>query len=142
MTPSAGLPWPSDAHLRRWMMCVDGENFAIRGRKFAQKRGLQLTEGKFYLKDVFLWFPTVTHACKLKFDETYQGRGVRAYYYTSIVGDDRKIESVKESLWELGFEPKVFKRPQGQQRSKGVDISLTVDLLSHANRTGMIPRSY
>jgi uncharacterized LabA/DUF88 family protein len=118
------------------MMFVDGENFTIRGQELAQRGGLPLASGPFYLKDVFLWFPHIPVACTFNIHDMNQERGVRAYYYTSVVGDDDRIGSVKESLWEIGFEPEVFKRQQGQQRSKGVDISLTVDLLGHAYRNG------
>jgi uncharacterized LabA/DUF88 family protein len=38
---------------------------------------------------------------------------------------------VEESLWRLGFTPKVFKK-QKERKSKGVDISLTTDMLTHA----------
>ena len=132
----APLPWPSDPHLRRWMMFVDGENFTMRGQEIAQINGLTLTAGTFYQRDVFLWLPQYPHACQFRAGDTYQHRGIRAYYYTSLVGGDDRIGSVKTALWELGFEPKVFKRPRGQERSKAVDISLTVDLLGHAYRNG------
>lgn len=116
------------------MLFVDGENLAIRGREFAASHGLSLDDGAFYSRDVFLWLPTVAHACQFAVDETYQSRGLRAHYYTSVVGDDDRINVVKRALWDLGFEPNVFKRIQGQQRSKGVDISLAVDVLRHAYR--------
>ncbi len=49
---------------RRWMMFVDGENLAIRGKDFASTRGFDLLEGEHYLKDVFVWMPglSATHA--------------------------------------------------------------------------------
>lgn len=56
---------------------------------------------------------------------------VRAYYYTSVTGDAAKLQEVNESLRKLAFEPKVFKK-SANRKSKGVDISLTKDLLSQA----------
>jgi uncharacterized LabA/DUF88 family protein len=57
--------------------------------------------------------------------------GLRAYYYTSIVGNEEIMKEVEESIWEIGFTPKVFKKPSGG-KSKGVDISLATDMLTHA----------
>jgi uncharacterized LabA/DUF88 family protein len=59
---------------------------------------------------------------------------VRAYYYTSTVGDADKIRSVKQALWDIGFQPEVFKKPKQQDRTKGVDIALATDLLGNAYR--------
>jgi hypothetical protein len=42
---SGGIPIPSDPHLRRWMMFVDGENLTIRAQRLAQHKGIQLREG-------------------------------------------------------------------------------------------------
>jgi uncharacterized LabA/DUF88 family protein len=57
---------------------------------------------------------------------------IRAYYYTSVTGDDVKIAEVKQALRYLHFDPQVFKKTFRQQKSKGVDITLTKDMLSHA----------
>ena len=56
----------------------------------------------------------------------------RAYYYTSVVGDEQRIKSVEQSLWENGFQAKVFKKQNKQTKSKGVDIALATDFLSNA----------
>jgi hypothetical protein len=42
----------------------------------------------------------------------------RAYYYTSVVGDEHRIRSVEQSLWENGFLAKVF------QETKAADSGL------------------
>src|SRR5207249_11157878 len=87
-------------------------------------------------KDVFVWFPE--HRATLNFTDTpstpipLQNHAIRAYYYTSLIGDDSAIASVKKTLWERGFHPEVYKRNKGQTKSKGVDISLSKDFLSHA----------
>jgi len=39
---------PSDPHLRRWMLFVDGENFVIQAQNYAKEFGFTLTEGDFY----------------------------------------------------------------------------------------------
>jgi uncharacterized protein (TIGR00288 family) len=40
---------------------------------------------------------------------------------------------VEQALWSLGFTPQVFRRDKGRG-SKGVDIALTKEMLSHAFR--------
>jgi uncharacterized LabA/DUF88 family protein len=48
------------------------------------------------------------------------------------VGDDDKLQGVRLQLRHLGFDPQVFKKTSRQTKSKGVDITLTIDMLSHA----------
>lgn len=130
----AGLPWPSDPHLRRWMSFVDGENLTIRGQELATTKGIHLIPGEHYEKDVFVWFPGVTGRAYL-FPEPplkLQQTAIRAYYYTSVVGDDMKMTTIREALWKLGFQPEIFKRDAQTRRSKGVDIALTTDFLWNA----------
>jgi uncharacterized LabA/DUF88 family protein len=59
---------------------------------------------------------------------------VRAYYYTSLVGDDAFIWDVKLQLRACKFSPEGFKRDSRHAKAKGVDIALTKDMLSHAFR--------
>lgn len=127
---------PSDPHLRRWMMFVDGENFTIRGQQFAKKNGFELKEGPWFMRDTFLWFRgqpgtlavTNTESAPLQ----VQLHAIRAFYYTSLVGDDSKLRQVREALHEMGFAPQVFKKTDRNKKSKGVDIALATDLLSNA----------
>ena len=114
------------------MLFVDGENLAIRGADYAKARGIKLTRGDYYEPDTFLWFPG---ADPLMFTSGTQElelrlRAIRASYYTSVVGDMRKLERVREQLWDLNFHPEVFKKPKGTQ-AKGVDITITRDMLMH-----------
>ena len=57
----------------------------------------------------------------------------RSYYYTSVQGDDEKLNATRLALRDLGFEPNVFKKVKGTP-SKGVDVSLTTDVVSLAYR--------
>jgi len=59
-------------------------------------------------------------------------RASRANYYTATRGNGTDVE-VKEALWQIGFDPHVFSK-QKTAKSKGVDITLTRDVLSHAFR--------
>src|SRR5580704_18032776 len=100
--------------LRRWMLFVDGENLTIRGQEFASKNSLGLKAGNYWTKDCFLWMPNPHPLkrphCRSGEIESLEERGLRAYYYTSVVGDDSTLIDVQESLWKLGFTPKVFKK--------------------------------
>jgi uncharacterized LabA/DUF88 family protein len=130
----SGLPWPSDPHLRRWMLFVDGENLTIRAQKLAQKNNVSLTEGGYYRKDVFIWLPKLDARISLVDHAPIpiQRNAIRAYYYTSMVGDEVQIASVRRALWDLGFNPEVFKKDKKSTRTKGVDITLAKDFLSNA----------
>ena len=122
--------------LNAWMVFVDGENFTIRAQELAKQNGLNLgVDPGNFLRDIFVWIPGwpplrapfYTRAFLLENDF-----GTRAYYYTSAVGDPDRIDSVRRSLRIIGFDPQVFKKPASAIKSKGVDITLTKDMLSHA----------
>jgi uncharacterized LabA/DUF88 family protein len=149
-----GIRVPSDPHLQRWMVFVDGENFAIRGRAVADEHKVVLERGALYRPDVFLWYPTSASGPALatrerKTERTLPGEdprqfctggerlrlqhwAKRAYYYTSLTGSDEQVNEIRAALVHIGFAPAVFKKPKDQARSKGVDVSLTKDMLSHA----------
>jgi uncharacterized LabA/DUF88 family protein len=125
----SGLP----GYRHRWMMFVDGEHLAMRATAVAKARGHELTASGRFEPDVFFWFnseplsmfsslmhPKIERLC------------TRAYYYTSCQGDDKRRQTIYDSLWRLGFLPHVFHKPQKDKKSKGVDIMLTKDVLSHA----------
>jgi NYN domain len=115
------------------MLFVDGENFTLRGQQCAQSAGIALPEGSFYRRDTFLWMPGASPVVQIPQVHSHLARNARrAYYYTSVCGDDVVIENAREELWALGFTPRVFKKSRKQEKAKGVDISLTKDMLSHA----------
>ena len=130
---SAGLPWPSDPHLRRWMMFIDGENFTIRAQKVAASKSVALIEGKNYMKDVFVWMPGIRGTQTLTTGHVQlQPHAIRSHYYTSVIADDVKYMEVREKLRELGFTPQVFRKKKKEEKAKGVDIALTKDMLTNA----------
>lgn len=121
---------------RRWkMLFVDGENMAIRGSKVASEHGVTLTAGPQYMKDVFIWMPglSATHVlAQPKKGNQLEKFAIRAHYYTSLVGDDKKLHDVKRDLRVIGFHAQVFKKDSQDKKSKGVDITLTTDMLVNA----------
>lgn len=134
---TGGLPWPSDPHLRRWMLFVDGENFTCEGQKWANDQKISLKHGSHYKKDIFLWIPDFNANTALSLSSKsmalpLQHKAIRAHYYTSLVGTETDIGAVKASLWDLGFDPIVFKKKRGTTKSKGVDIMLAKDMLTNA----------
>jgi uncharacterized LabA/DUF88 family protein len=120
------------------MSFVDGENLTMRAQEIADAKGEALVEGPCYMRDTFVWWPTLqaTRALDSPSEITVplQRHAIRAYYYyTSVVGNEEKIRRVEKDLFDIGFAPKVFKRSK-TRRSKSVDITLATDMLSHAYR--------
>jgi uncharacterized LabA/DUF88 family protein len=130
-------------HDHRNMVFVDGENFTIRGQEFAKKKTIRLEEGPYWLNDVFLWMPYAEADYPLfagggwRPDRGGGGpqRSERAYFYTSVPGgNSRTVEKTNLALRKLNFEPRVFVKKKKGEQSKGVDVSLTTALVSHAYR--------
>jgi hypothetical protein len=119
--PVRDLPVP---HLRRWVLFVDGENLTLRAQQLARDTGVRLSEGPFYSRDTFVWiacWPGVRGMEAARSTIPLQAAGIRAYYYTSVVGNEEKIRSAKEALYEMQFKPKVFRRSK-TRGSKAVDL--------------------
>jgi len=114
------------------MVFVDGENLTKRYRDLMKQRDMlvHLKSSQWYKPDVFLWSEILNELCN-------QVGALRKHYYTSAVGSVEDLKDIEDQLKEAGIEsPYVFKRPKsGSNRpSKRVDISLAVDMLSHAHR--------
>jgi uncharacterized LabA/DUF88 family protein len=127
---------PVDA-TQKWMLFVDGENFAIRAAAVADAEGIKLEEGRFYIPNVFMWLPGRSPqqaSFQAAFGRQLEHFSVRSHYYTSLVGSHEDIAEVRRQIREVGFHPEVFKRVKNQPKAKGVDITITRDLLAHAFR--------
>ena len=120
------------------MAFVDGENLTIRGQQFAKRLGIELRDGEWWKENVYLWLPQPEGIRPLgpllagasPADVPLEPRPTRAHYYTSLRGDDPKVNATRDALRHLHFHPSVFKKDG--DRSKGVDITLARDVLSHA----------
>lgn len=121
-----GNPVPIYTGECRAMVFIDGENLAIR---YADElNGKDHVRHVIYEKDVYVWSKML---CMQKSNSVNM---IRRYYYTSATGDDDKLNNVYDSLKKAGIEaPRVFKKYKSRG-SKRVDISLAVDMLSHAHR--------
>ena len=82
----------------RWMIFVDGENFAKRA---AEVDGSRLVSGPHYQKDVFVWMPHVAPRTKfltIKGGLDPEDRGLRAHYFTAVQGDDVAINAARDRI--------------------------------------------
>jgi NYN domain len=124
-----------DLTRRRWMLFVDGENLTIRGQAVAKSRSRTLVEGTHFKRDIFLWFPSLAPAQILRpaanLPTPLHRNPVRSHYYTSVVDDGVRWGEVRQALWELNFQPEVFRKRAQQDKAKGVDIALATDMLNH-----------
>ena len=130
-------------HDHRNMVFVDGENFTIRGQEFAKKKAVPIEEGPYWSNDVFLWMPYTEADYPLFAGGGWSAggggdgpqRSERAYFYTSVPAGNRlTVEKTNLALRKLNFEPRVFVKKKKGEQSKGVDVSLTTALVSHAYR--------
>jgi len=132
-TPAEPLVFPILANLgnlQRAMVFVDGENLATRYGVMLEERGPQPRPEIFYRRNAVAWGTLWRSRMSSGLPYIF-----RTHYYTSIRGDDTAVSTLEGEIKGLGIEaPRVFKRRQDQRRPKGVDISLAVDMLSHAAR--------
>jgi uncharacterized LabA/DUF88 family protein len=113
-------------------MFIDGENLLFRYQAM-------LAEGKrprnevVHRPDEFVWSPHVFDHTGFDF--------VRATYYTSVVGDTDKLTALTgfikaQGVRRGGIYPLlhvcVFKKDAKAQKTRSVDINITIDALRHA----------
>ena len=120
---------------RRMMIFIDGENLVFNYQKEVNN-GRTPNSQDHYIEDVFVWRPRITDRMGLH-------EIIRATYYTYAVGSEQRLEEIKNTIRSSGFEthrdshlpytltPVVFKKPKQAAKAKGVDIQLTVDILTH-----------
>jgi hypothetical protein len=115
------------------MQFVDGENLTIRAQALMRESEREIVEGNHHRKDCYFW-PGTAPSAAFRFPVSGERLPIRSFYYTSYWGDEAVRTEVTERLWQLQFEPNIFKKPKRETKSKGVDIALTKDMLSHAFR--------
>lgn len=118
-------PFPHDIKESRTMIFIDGENLAIR---YANLLGNSqpLHHVKFE-PNIYVW------SSLLNLNAHRTVNTIRRYYFTSTRGDENRRHEIHDKLYELGIQaPRFF--PKNKNRgSKQVDISLSVEMLSHAH---------
>ena len=133
------------------MVFVDGENLVCRYQDMLSQ-GWQhkhfdpgIMETLIHIKDVLVWHPRFTALAS-----EFKTPILRATYYTSAQGDEDYLDQLRDKVKEIPFEapsygnnyptnltPLVVQRKANKRQSKGVDISLTVDVLSHVYRNNI-----
>lgn len=123
---------------RRMMVFADGENLVFRYQDML-KRGFVPQDDVAHEQDTFVWTRGFTQLA-------IQHEVLRATYYTYAVGDPDYVASVRGRLQRQTFvkhmasflpnnlSPCVFKKENRSRNGKGVDIALTVDMLSQVFR--------
>lgn len=130
----------------RTFVLVDGENLVFRFQSML-KTGREKKDDQrlVYLPDVCLWHPDIPLLGSVVREV------IRASYYTTVVGDEEKQNSVRADLARIGYQfypekkrlesgslcPHVFKKAKSSQKTKSVDISLTIDALRHTYNDSM-----
>ena len=122
----------------RAILFVDGENLVFRFQE-GIKAGRVPADGIVHEQDCFVWHPDITKVSVFGL--------FRVCYYTSVVGDDKRIEEVKQKLSRITFRaevsleqvitgqviPLVFKKLQQSNKTRIVDIHLVIDVLKYAH---------
>jgi len=120
--------------MARMMVFIDGENLVMRYQAMLQA-GMKPKKVQ-HVQDIYVWHPNTFHT-------TYD-QVVRATYYTYVVGDLAKVAAIEEDIKQRSFQthyvgqrpstlyPMVFKKDRKEARAKGVDIQMTVDMLTHS----------
>lgn len=121
----------------RMMFFIDGENLVCRYQAMVKAGHIPIPSSAVsplsHERDVYVWKPFS------KFLHQYHCQITRAYYYTSVAGDENKVSSVIHAIksQSIGYEnlqtlyPVVFKKPKQHIKAKGVDIQMAVDILTH-----------
>ncbi len=90
-----------------------------------------------YVRDSFVWSPKITTFSVMDL--------FRVSYYTSVVGDDNRVSEVTRRIGETTFTctgggfkgtasliPRVQKKRAASQKTKVVDVSITMDVMRAA----------
>ena len=126
--------------LGRMMVFVDGENLVFRYQAMLEE-GREPRGEVNHEKNTYVWQPNTVRPGL--------NHVIRAWYYTYAVGDDIKASEITEKIKSLNYSqysdprasivtgkllrnlyPKVFRKTRGK-KAKGVDIQLTIDILSN-----------
>ncbi len=134
-------PWQQAYYARptrRMMVFADGENLVFRYQEMVKKGMIPRGDMK-HEADVFVWNDGFTFLAQ-------QHEVIRTTYYTYLIGDDVRVAAIRAQLRSFQFSkhmasllpntlsPCGFKKDQRARSGKGVDIQLSVDMMSHVYR--------
>lgn len=127
---TGSTPTPS---FRRMMVFIDGENIVFCYQKMLDN-GFKPKDSVTHLKDVYVW--------EVRSINPSLHDIIRVNYYTYAIGSEEKINKIKDDMKSLSYlkhgssflpnyiYPIVFKKEKKEKKTKGVDIQMTVDILS------------
>ena len=126
---------PLSVRMPRLMAFIDGENVVARYQALLHS-GCRPHPNIVHFPDEFAWSPHLVLPGLME--------PVRAYYYTSAVGDDAHVGQVEatiraqvfcpndeQSAIRANLYPRVYKKPKKSHKTTTIDVQLTVDALSH-----------
>lgn len=126
---------------KRMMVFIDGENLVLRFQDMCSKAIIQ--SPVVHVRDVFVWHPSIIPINYVDI--------LRVNYYTYFVGDNNKGKELEKKIKGLEFStpayvtqvqnssyvyPVLFKKEK-QSKAKGVDITITIDILSHVYKNSI-----
>ena len=119
--------------IRSTVAFVDGENLVFRYQELL-KAGRKPKATTQHILDVAVWSNVIYDKAAVDLQ--------RINYYTSTVGDDEHINNIHDTIQSWGYSyktgttdgrgrltPHVFKKPSKSQKSRSVDIRITLDSL-------------
>lgn len=119
----------------RAMIFVDGENLTLRFQAMIAA-GRSAKANIQHEQDTFIWIPDIANYSSWRL--------TRISYYTSVVGDEVKLQELAERLTAIRYDnsngfgflnPHIFKKQKRGDKTKSVDLNLVTDLLRHTTIT-------
>lgn len=124
--------------IKREFVFIDGENLLFRYQDMLSS-GKKPRSGVTHERDVFVWS---NHAM-----DRWIGDIMRTTYYTSCTGAPERLAEVEELILSRTYQfqaprmeadgrliPRVFKKDKKSQKSRRVDINISIDSLWHGFR--------
>jgi uncharacterized LabA/DUF88 family protein len=121
---------------KKTVVFVDGENLVLRYQEMLAS-GHVPRKCVRHVPDCFVWSPKIFETTGIDL--------IRINYYTHVVGDDAKVADVVEHIADTPFSttaggefsrthliPRVHKKPKQSQKTKVVDVDITMDIMRAA----------
>lgn len=121
----------------RAMLFVDGENLTLRFQA-TKLPGRVRHKNVIHEPDCYVWLPDLT--CNDRFPLFNL---VRVHYYTTIIGDEVRVNEVKGELANIRYRsyddnrgrhqlvPFVFKKPTKSEKTRNIDIQIVIDIMRY-----------
>jgi uncharacterized LabA/DUF88 family protein len=119
--------------LKKFMAFVDGENLVCRFQEM-KKKGREPKPEVIHEDDTFVWVRQLTEWTLMDL--------IRVQYYTSVVGDQDKVENLEKKISDTRFKcsgkdlagtakliPRVHHKRRNSRKTKVVDIDIAIDVM-------------